>query len=141
MAMSRIKGKEPRNGKRITAPQQIPSPKNHDLEPPVFCLRYLDKTYGLDSCNKDEKAALASTLYKLSQLSWRQLRLAPRHGVGYKIIDRNSFRVAIPKHITEDVDLIAFRFSGLAPMVGYKDREIFRIVWLDRAFQVYDHGN
>jgi len=77
----------------------------------------------------------------LSQLSWSQLRLAPRHGVGYEIIDRKGFRVAIPQHITDDVNLIAFRFSGKAPMIGYKDEGIFRIVWLDRAFKVYDHGS
>jgi hypothetical protein len=139
--MSKLKGREPKKGKHIAPPQQIQKLANYDLEPPVFCFRYLDKTHGLDSCNKDEKVALVSTLYKLSQLSWRQLRLAPRHGVGYERIDRNSFRVAIPQHITEDVDFIAFRFCGLAPMVGYRDEAIFRIVWLDRDFQVYQHGN
>lgn len=139
--MPKIKGKEPRKGKRIAPPIPLPSTRNYDLEPPVFCFRYLDKIYGLDSCDKDEKAALVSTLYKLSQLSWRELRLAPRHGVGYEKIDRNSFRVAIPSHITEDVDIIAFRFSGLKAMVGYRDEAIFCIVWLDRSFEVYDHGN
>lgn len=94
----------------------------------------------MDSCTKDEKAALASTLYKLSQLSWKELRLQPRHGLGYELISRNSIRVGIPKHITEDVDIIAFRFKGKAPMVGYRDEGIFRIVWLDRDFTLYDHG-
>jgi hypothetical protein len=139
--MAKFKGKDPKKGKRIAQPPPLPSTPNYDLEPPVFCFRYLDKTHGLDSCDKDEKAALVSTLYKLSQLSWRELRLAPRHGVGYEIISRNSFRVPIPKHITEDVDLIAFRFSGLKPMVGYRNEAIFHIVWLDRSFEVYDHGN
>ena len=139
--MAKMKGKEPKKGKRIAPPPPLPNTPNYDLEPPVFCFRYLDKTHGLDSCDKDEKAALVSTLYKLSQLSWRELRLAPRHRVGYEIINRNSFRVPIPKHITEDVDLIAFRFSGLKPMVGYRNEAIFHIVWLDRSFEVYDHGN
>ena len=137
----KIKRKESRKGKRIETPQQTQNAPNYDLEHPVFCFRYLDKTHGLDRCDKDRKAALASTLYKLSQLSWKQLRLAPCHGVRYEIIDRNRFQVAIPKHITEDIALIAFRFNGLAPMVGYKDEAIFRIVWLDRSFQVYNHGN
>lgn len=139
--MAKFQGKTPKQGKRIAPPPTLPSLPNYDLEPPVFSFRYLDKTHGLDSCDKEEKAALVSTLYKLSQLSWRELRLAPRHGVGYEIIDRNSFRVPIPKHISENVDLIAFRFSGLKPMVGYRDEAIFHIVWLDRSFEVYDHGN
>lgn len=138
--MPKIKGKGRKKGKRIAPPQHIQTVPNYDLEPPVFCFRYLDKTHGLERCNKDEKVALISTLYKLSRFSWRQLRLAPRHGVGDERIDRSSFRVAIPQHITED-DLLAFRFSGLAPMVGYRDGAIFRIVWLDRSFRVYTHGN
>jgi len=72
----KIKRKESRKGKRIAPPQQIQSTPNYDLEPPVFCFRYLDKTHGLDRCDKDEKAALASTLYKLSQLSWKQQTLS-----------------------------------------------------------------
>jgi len=64
--MGKIKGKELRKGKRIAPPPPLPSTRNYDLEPPIFCFRYLDKTHGLDSCDKDEKAALVSTLYKLS---------------------------------------------------------------------------
>lgn len=119
--------------------KQSANTPNYDVEFPLFSFQYLDKTHGLDSCNKDEKAALVSTLYKLSQLSWKDLRNAPRHGVGYEKIDRNSFRVAIPKHITEDVNIIAFRFSGKKPMIGYRDKAIFHIIWLDRSFEVYDH--
>lgn len=131
--MAKMKGKDPKKGKRIAPPPPLPITPNHDLDPPIFCFRYLDKKHGLDSCNQEEKAALVSTLYKLSQLSWRELRLAPRHGLGYEIIDRNSFRVTIPQHITEDVKLIAFRFSDKKPMVGYRDEAIFRIIWLDIA--------
>ncbi|MBP0027514.1 hypothetical protein [Roseofilum sp. Guam] len=112
---------------------------NYDVKFPLFSFQYLDKTHGLDSCNKDEKAALVSTLYKLSQCRWKDLRNAPRHGVGYEKIDRHSFRVAIPQHITEDVNIIAFRFSGKKPMIGYRDKAIFHIVWLDRSFEVYNH--
>ena len=44
-------------------------------------------------------------------------------------------------HLTEDVQrLIAFRFAGNAPMVGYRVQAIFYILWLDRDFTLYDHG-
>ena len=71
--MERIKRKESKKGKRIALPPQVLPLPNYNSESPVFCFRYLDKAYGLDSCTKDEKAALASTLYKLSQLSWKEL--------------------------------------------------------------------
>lgn len=100
-------------------------------QPPVFSFRYLSKDYSLEQCTKDEKAALADTLFKLSQLTWSQIESAPRHGSGYEKIARGAIKAAIPAHITEDVNLIAFRFCGKAPMIGYRDRAIFYIIWLD----------
>jgi hypothetical protein len=42
--------------------------------------------------------------------------------------------------LTRDVTLVALRFSGLKPMVGYQIDEMFRVVWFDRDFSLYDHG-
>jgi len=72
-------------------------------------------------------------------MSWAQINQAPRHGLGYEKISHTSIKAAIPPHITEDVNFLAFRFSGKAPMVGYRKQEVFYIVWLDRNFTLYDH--
>ncbi|EBR9315413.1 hypothetical protein ACOIPX_004710 [Salmonella enterica] len=110
-----------------------------DNSPPTFSFRYLQRGYCIDSCERHEKAALADTLFRLSRLSWAQIRQAPRHGLGYEKVARNAIRAAVPAHITEDVDLIAFRFCGRAPMVGYKLGGTFYIVWLDRVYTLYPH--
>jgi hypothetical protein len=73
-------------------------------------------------------------------MTWNQIDSAPRHGSGYEKIARRSFNVSIPKHIAEDRDLIAFRFFAMAPMVGYRDKAVFHVIWLDIDFDVYDHG-
>lgn len=116
-----------------------------DTQPPIFSLYHLRKDYCLSKCTTDEKAAFADTLHKLSQLTWSDLRQAPKNGIGYEKINRSSFKNkdCIPKNITEDVNIIAFRFSGKKAMVGYKDpidRKLFHVVWLDRDFCLYDHG-
>ena len=54
-------------------------------------------------------------------------------------IERDALRAGIPRHITEEVNLVAFRFFGKAPMVGYRVKAIFYVVWLDRAFTLYPH--
>jgi hypothetical protein len=93
------------------------------------------------ACQQRGKAAFADTLDRLSQLSWSELRLSPRHGLGYEQIPRHALRASLPSHLTEDVQrLIAFRFAGNAPMVGYRVQAIFYILWLDRDFTLYDHG-
>jgi hypothetical protein len=97
--------------------REVTSP---DDEHPVFSLRYLQDDFGLRHCTREEKAALIDTLYRLSQLTWAQLRLAPRHGLGYERIASRAIRAPNPHGVTEDVAYIAFRFHGLAPMVGYR---------------------
>jgi hypothetical protein len=136
----RIKRPPPTQGQRISVPDTAIEPS--DNQPPLFSLRYLDNgAYALSRCQVREKAAFADTLYRLSQLSWGELRLSPRHGLGYERIARQAIRAGIPRHITEDVTyFIAFRFLGRAPMVGYRVGAIFYILWLDRGFTLYDHG-
>ena len=83
-----------------------------DAEPPKFSLRYLTGEYCISQCERDEKAAFADTLYRLSQLTWRELRQAPREKLGYEQIDRNSIRAQIPYAIPEERAMIAIRCIG-----------------------------
>ncbi len=111
-----------------------------EQEPPLFSLRYINKDYSISKCTKDEKSALVDTLYQLSQLTWNEIKASPRHGLGYEKIDRSAIKSSIPSHITVEINLIAFRFCGMAPMVGYRDGAIFYIIWLDRDFTLYPHS-
>jgi hypothetical protein len=116
---------------------QRPSP---ETQKPVFSLYYIQKSHCLSDCNKDEKAAFSDTLHKLSQLTWNEIILSPRHGLGCEKISRNSIKSAIPSHIKDDAVLIAFRFFGRASMVGYREGNTLHVIWLDRTFTLYNHG-
>jgi hypothetical protein len=100
------------------------------------------KGYSIQDCESHEKAQFADRLYELSQLTWLQLQQAPRHKQGYEKIERSAIvGDTVPNGITEDVHLIAFRCIGMAPMVGYRSADgVFQIVWIDRAFSLYDHS-
>ena len=131
---------QPRVGKgKYIAPH--PPSIDPDKLPPIFSFEYLDNgDYCLTKCQQHEKAALADTMHRLSRVSWIDLRLAGRHGLGCEKIPRRQIRGAIPAHITDDVGFfLAFRFCAMAPMVGYRDGRIFYVLWLDRAFTLYDH--
>jgi hypothetical protein len=63
------------------------------------------------------------------------------HGLGYEKIAVTSLLVTPPKFITEDQsNVLVFRFNGLKPMVGYRVRNIFYVLWFDHNFSVYPHG-
>ena len=76
----------------------------------------------------------------LSRMTWQEIYQAPRHGLGAEKIAQSAIRPALPSLLTEDIGLIALRFSGRKPMVGFRDTNVFRLLWLDHDFSVYDHG-
>ena len=125
-------------GSRIEAKSNARSNPNSLV--PKFSFEFLSKSHCISSCQKDEKAALTDRLHQLSQLVWQRIQESSRHGQGCEIISRASMRVSIPDCITEDTNILAFRFFGKAPMVGFRREEVFYIVWLDRDFTVYDHS-
>ncbi|KAM3114204.1 hypothetical protein [Phormidesmis sp. 146-33] len=123
MAPKRIDAKKEK-GKRIASPSQTRN-LSPEQQKPIFCLQYLRQDFCLSDCTKDEKAAFADTLHKLSQITWNEIISSPRHGVGYEYISRNAIRSGVPSHLKDDVRFLAFRFSGKKPMVGYRDENIW----------------
>jgi len=134
----RLKSTTPKRSKKIKS--HAASTISPQQQYPAFSLRYLDQKYGLANCDKEQKAALIETIHKLSELTWNQIYSSNRHASGCEKISRDSIKVPIPKHIPEDANFIAFRFYGMAPMIGYRDETIFYIIWLDIHFSVYSHS-
>lgn len=95
--------------------------------------------YSVDDLQKNDRAELAVQLFKLSQVTWGDLKKVGRHALGFEKIARDAIRAPIPAAITPDVTLIAFRFSGLKSMVGFRSERIFHIVWIDHDRTVYKH--
>jgi len=106
---------------------------------PIFCLHYLKGDYCLSACEQSEKAAFAEKLHQLSKLTWAEICQAHRHGMGFEKITRDQLRCSIPPHISTDVNILAFRFCGKAPMLGYRDGRTFHVLALDRNFTAYPH--
>jgi hypothetical protein len=108
---------------------------------PFFSLSSMDKykIFCIGQCEKKEKAAFSDTLYKLSQLTWGEILSSQRHGCGHEKIDRKQITRPLPDDLKEDENIIAFRFCGKKPMVGYKRENVFHIIWVDPKFKLYKH--
>jgi hypothetical protein len=110
------------------------------IKHPVFCFKYLHKDFHVDKCNADEKICLLEQIIKLSNLSWQEIEYSGRHGLGTEKIDKNSIRKDLPKDITEDVSyFLALRFGGKKAFVGFRNKFIFHILYIDRDFTLYKH--
>jgi len=109
-----------------------------DAEYPLFSLRHVDKRYCISACQKTEKVSFVNKLLKWSGMTWTELRLAHRHGLGYELI--GTLDAKLPASAPTGAQAIAFRFHDKAPVVGYRDGNVFYAVWFDRQFTLYDHG-
>jgi hypothetical protein len=114
---------------------------NFDLEHPLFCFRYLVKGWSISDCDQQQKSALADALLQLSQLTWMQIKLAPKHGSGSELIPRAQIKSSAPSRFTENVErFMALRFFGKAALVGHRDGHVLHLIWLDRN-QTLAHGH
>lgn len=105
----------------------------------IFSLQYIQKNHCYSNCQPLEKQAFAEALFKRREMTWKLIAKENRHGLGYEKIERSSLNVTVPNIVPVDASILAFRFFGLAPMVGYRENDIFHILWLDREFKVYPH--
>jgi len=82
----------------------------------------------------------AEAIFRRKCLTWKQIRQLPRHGLGTEKIPKSSIKAPIPQFITDDVnDFLAFRYHGKRPMVGYRQKDIFFVLWFDSDFTLYEH--
>lgn len=117
-------------------------PDAYFLNKPCFCFQYLQKgKYHLDSCCGEDKVSLIERLVVLSGLTWLQMHSSHVHAYGVEKINRKQIHVALPSVVTDDISLIAIRFTGNnKPMLGFRSNNIFHILFLDHDFTLYDHG-
>lgn len=137
--MKRINKPERKKSAHIPPPTE---PINYDAKPPIFSLEKLATgKYCLSEMEQEDKASFADAMFRRRNLAWSAIRNAGRHGLGVEKIKRTSIKAEIPSYVTAEVeDFLAFRFSGLKPMVGYRIRDIFYVLWFDHDFTLYDHG-
>lgn len=106
-------------------------------EPPKFSLRHVQKSHCINNCTKDERLDFVQAMFRRKDISWKELLNAPHGGIGYEPI-RAGFRVVIPD-VAQKESIISFRFSGKKAMVGFRERDVFYVLWFDTKFDVYKH--
>lgn len=136
-AKDRIRGKKPKQGALIKSQD----PPDYNKSPPIFSLEKLQPgNYCLSCLDQEHKAAFADAIFRRKSLTWNEVLRAHKHGLGTEKIPRGQIS-APTDGVTEDVeDFLAFRYHGLNPMIGYRQRNVFYVLWFDHNFSLYDHG-
>jgi len=137
VAKGKIKTPKADKSSRLTVIQ----PPNYDKLPPIFSLEKLvgDK-YCFSNLNDTDKKQFAESIFKRKNLSWSDIKKANRHALGFEKISKDSIKGTKPSFITDDInEFLAFRFSGMKPMVGYRTQNIFYVLWFDLDYTLYKH--
>jgi hypothetical protein len=133
-----IRKPQPNKGSKIALDPAAESTEDWRRSYPMFSLRYTAAGYCVVDCDQEQKAAFASTLLQLGKRTWLEIMQADKHGSGTEKIPRKQMKVAIPTHISEDREFFTVvRFYGKCPMIGYVDRGVYYIIWLDRNHTCY----
>ncbi len=132
------KQKIPKNKNRLKVNEQIP---NYDDMPPIFSL---EKVIGDDYCftklDDTNKKQFAESIYKRRDIKWSEIKKINKHKLGTEQIPKHQIKGKMPNNIKDDTNyFLAFRYNGKKSMVGYRDKNIFYIIWFDHNFTLYDH--
>lgn len=133
--MSKIKKHQVKQSK-IKTPSEN---SNVELDYPIFCFRYLETKPKNDHKFYTE---FVQRLKKISQLTWKQINVADRHGFGTEKMPIGQIKQDLPKFITPEIEyLLVFRANGdNRPFLGLRKGNIFHIIFIEEQFgDVYDH--
>ena len=118
---------------------KVPAATKAEPQYLTISLRHIRNSHCISACDDGETRSFADKVRILTGKPWTEINGMPRHGLGFEQISRDALQVPIPGHLTDDVNIIAFRFCGLKPMIGYRDGPVFYVLWFDRAFDCYPH--
>lgn len=118
----------------------ISPPTDFDKEHPKFCFRHVQDGFDPRNLPSDKQIDLILQLQTLSSLSWQQIKLAPRHGLGTEFIPKGQIRAPRPVAFEEEGKFMFFRYSGKLPMGGVRVRDVFHVLWIAKDYsELYDH--
>jgi hypothetical protein len=109
----------------------------------VFSLEFLDSRFDLDRCDTNDRAEFAMALVKFSRMTWQEIQNSHRHGMGHEKINIADTKLAgkLPGRFCDETDILAFRYRGKKPMLGFRVDQVFYVIGVEKNFgDIYHHG-
>jgi hypothetical protein len=138
MGKNRGQRPESRSSTKLAQPHK---PVDYDQQTPKFCLRHLHRDFNVHCLPEDKRADFATALQRRATMTWREIIMAPKHGLGTENIPRNQIHAPIPAAFEDSDQFLVLRYSGKLPMAGVRVLDVFHILWIEPEFgRLYDHG-
>ena len=75
-----------------------------------------------------------------ARMTWLQIKMAGRHGLGSENITKGQIRATIPEAFRGTDQFMALRYHDKLPMVGVRVKDVFHVLWIEARYgDVYPH--
>ena len=86
------------------------------------------------------RAEFLEKWHRRSVLTWKELTRHPKHGLGSEFIPATAIKPDIPQPFQDVSRFRVYRHKGNLPFVGWKDREVFYVIWIENTYgKLYSH--
>lgn len=118
----------------------LPEPK-HDAAGgyPLLSLRHLRNGYGVEDLSDNQRSEFLLKWAKRAEITWKDLGLHQRHGLGYEQLPKKQIKKVAPDHLAQEKYMV-MRHEDNLPFVGFKAGDIFYALWIEARYgDVYKH--
>ncbi len=121
--------------------RSVSEPPDHNKSSVKYCFSCMRSGFSVSDLQTDAKEAFLQTIERRGNLTWEQVLLDGKHGLGTEQMPSSSIIPSLPPGWDKSSDYTVLRYFGNLPMVGWRDRDVFHIVWVEANYgDVYDHG-
>jgi len=107
-----------------------------------FDFRYMSEEHTYNKATNAHWPKLFLDLKQISSKSWASTMQNPRQTrQGYEKLPQDALNKPLPSCIPNDTKLDVIRVAGsnAARLIGYKNKSVFYVLWLDFDYSVYPH--
>ncbi len=142
--MARDKGKRGSTPKHMAGSKEIKvaptSGQDSNAMTPKFCLAHIGNGHCLEHLSSAQRSAFALAIQKRCEMTWQQITLADRHGLGLETLPADQIKPQIPARFSDREKFLVLRYDGNLPMIGARTQDVFHVLWIEGAFgEVYEH--
>ena len=119
----------------IVKKSTVPEDDGHLL----LSFRHAQPRFGIEQLNERQRSEFLLKWFKRCAFSWTELGTHTKHGLGYEMLPKSSFRPKIPDALTRTKYMV-FRHDGNLPFAGFKAGDVFYVLWVEAKFnELYKH--
>jgi len=105
----------------------------------LLSFRHVQPKFGVEQLNQRQRSEFLLKWFKRCTFSWSELGLHAKHGLGFEMLPKATFKPSIPDALSRSKYMV-FRHDGNLPFAGFKAGDVFYVLWIEAKYNdLYKH--